>query len=259
MLLTIDVGNTQTVIGLYKDDALVHTWRTTTISATTADELRSRLYILFTSENISTLEINHSIVSSVVPALTDEWIACLRKLTHSTPLVCNAKTTCGIFKSHYPNPLEIGADRIADAFGAIHLYGAPVVVIDFGTATNIEIINEEGYFLGGIIAPGIETSMEALFIKASKLSAIELHVPSSAIGTSTTKAVQSGILFGEADRVGGLIKRIVGELGYKPTVVATGGLAPTLAPLCDFIDYTNDALTLEGLRIIYSLLQSEQS
>ncbi len=259
MLLTIDVGNTQTVIGLYRKDMLIHTWRTTTITATTADELRCRLFILFTSENIPIDEINHSIISSVVPSLNDEWITCLKKLTHSTPLICNSRTTQKIFKSHYPNPLEIGADRIADAFGAIRLYGAPVIVIDFGTATNIEIIDREGFFIGGIIAPGIETSREALFTKASKLSAIEMHIPASVIGTSTAKAVQSGILYGEADRVGGLVKRIIKELNYKPTVIATGGLASTLAPLCDFIDHTNDVLTLEGLRVVYSLLHTSHT
>ena len=156
----------------------------------------------------------------------------------------------GLFRTDYPAPHEIGADRIADAVAAKERYGAPVVVVDFGTATNIEVTDRDGNFVGGVIAPGVETSAAALYSHATRLAAIELADPHQAIGTSTETAIQAGIVYGEADRVDGLVRRIFAQLGYEAPVVATGGLATCVAELSATITHVDPELTLEGLRLI---------
>ena len=166
-------------------------------------------------------------------------------------LACTAATAGELFPTDYANPAEIGADRVADAVAAKALYGAPVVVVDFGTATNIEVIDRDGKFAGGIIAPGVDTSANALFSRASRLAAIDLVDPHTAIGGSTEQAIQAGIVYGEADRVDGLVRRVFAQLGYEATVVATGGLAPRVAPLSATIDRVDPELTLSGLRMLY--------
>ena len=165
--------------------------------------------------------------------------------------MCTAETAGALFEADYPNPREIGADRVADAVAAKELYGAPVIVVDFGTATNIEVVDKDGRFVGGIIAPGVETSATALFSHATKLGAIDLVDPKTAIGHNTEQAMQSGIVYGEADRVDGLVRRIFDQLGYETPVVATGGLASRVAALSRTITATNPELTLEGLRLVY--------
>ena len=168
------------------------------------------------------------------------------------PLVCTADSAGEeLFPTAYANPAEIGADRVADAVAARALYGQPVVVVDFGTATNIEVVDRDGAFAGGVIAPGVETSASALFSHANRLSAIELEDPHTAIGGNTAQAIQAGIVYGEADRVDGLVRRIFEQLGYEAPVVATGGLASRVAPLSRTITHVNKELTLEGLRRIY--------
>ena len=170
--------------------------------------------------------------------------------TGARSLVCNAETAEGLFDADYPNPREIGADRVADAVAARALYGAPVVVVDFGTATNIEVIDRDGRFRGGVIAPGVQTSANALFTHGAQLPDIALVAPPAVIGTNTVEAIQSGIMLGEADRVDGLVRRIFDQLGYPAKVIATGGLAPVVERYSSTIDEVNTELTLEGLRLI---------
>lgn len=251
MLLTIDIGNTQTVIGVYDNAKLAYMWRVSTNKTDTADELRLKLLPLLQSEGMTVADIHGSVLASVVPALTTAWKRALVAVVGCEPLPCNAQTAGDLFLADYDYPAEIGADRIADAVAARALYGAPVIVVDFGTATNLEIVDREGKFVGGIIAPGLETSAAALFSHATKLPAIDLVDPGSAIGKNTVHAMQSGIVYGEADRVDGFVRRVFGELGYETPVVATGGLATTMAPICATVTAVNPELTLEGLRLVY--------
>lgn len=251
MLLAIDVGNTQTVVGVYDGDILRHMWRVATDKRHTSDELRVKLVPLFASEGIGFDEVRGAALASVVPRLTQAWCDALHHMIDKDALVCSAETSRGLFEADYANEHEIGADRIADAVAARELYGAPVIVVDFGTATNIEVIDRRGKFVGGVIAPGIDTSASALFSHATRLAAIELVDPHTAIGGNTEQAIQAGIVYGEVDRVDGLINRIFAQLGYEATVVATGGLASCVAELSRAISVFTPELTLEGLRLLY--------
>lgn len=251
MLLAIDVGNTQTVIGVYEGSVLRHMWRVATNKSHTCDELRVKVSPLLVSEDIAPEQVRGAALASVVPQLTQAWCAALHRMLGHEALVCTASSAAELFPTTYANPAEIGADRVADAVAARALYGAPVVVVDFGTATNIEVIDREGRFVGGVIAPGVDTSAAALFSHATRLAAIDLVDPHTAIGNSTEEAIQAGIVYGEADRVDGLVCRIFAQLGYEAPVVATGGLAPRVAELSGTITVINPELTLEGLRLIY--------
>ena len=250
MLLTIDVGNTQTAIGLFDGTQIVGHWRLATDQDTTSDELRLKLNVLLKLAGHDEKDIDGVALSSVVPPLTDLWDTvsvslcgekCVKASTATAPWVEIA----------YENPEEIGADRIADAVAAIELYGAPVVVVDLGTATNIEVIDDAGRFVGGIIAPGLRTSTNALFAAAARIPRFDIIEPRSVIGKTTKDAVRSGLLYGEVDKIDGLVRRIWNELGYKTKVVGTGGLVSTVAALSETIDAIAKDLTLEGLRIIY--------
>lgn len=250
-LLTIDVGNTQTVIGAYEGDVMTHDWRIATEKAHTADEIRAKLASLFFSEEFESSCVKGAALSSVVPRLTAAWVQAVREMFGVETLVCSARTAGDLFQADYPRPDEIGADRIADSVAAKAIYGAPVILVDFGTATNIEVVDKRGCFVGGIIAPGVETSANALFSRASRLSDTALVAPPEAIGTCTVEAIQSGIVLGEADRVDGLLRRIYKQLGYKAPVVATGGLAGVISRHSEEITEINPTLTLEGLRLIF--------
>ena len=251
MLLAVDVGNTQTVVGLYSGSDLRYRWRIATNKLDTSDELRMRLRQLLDCEGVDVGALDGVCLASVVPALTLAWKAAVHYMLGKEALVCSAATAGELFEADYPNPAEIGADRVADAVAARALYGAPVVVVDFGTATNIEVVDADGRFVGGVIAPGLETSAFALFSRAVKLSAVDLEDPGCAIGRNSAQAMQVGIVYGEADRVDGLVGRIFDQLGYEAPVVATGGLATRVAPYSRTIQTTNPTLTLEGLRLVY--------
>lgn len=251
MLLAIDVGNTQTVFGVYDGEALCDMWRVATNKNHTPDELRLKVLPLLDAGGYELGAIDGAVLASVVPYLTAAWSDALESLLGKPPLVCNAQTVGDLFQAEYANPSEIGADRVADAVAARALYGAPVVVVDFGTATNIEVVDDRGKFVGGVIAPGMETSAAALFSHATKLAATELVDPGTGIGGNTAQAIQVGIVYGEVDRVDGLVKRIFEQLGYEAPVIATGGLAQRVAPLSRTITAVNQELTLEGLRRIY--------
>jgi type III pantothenate kinase len=251
MLLTVDVGNTQTCLGLYDGEEKQASWRMTTIASDTADELVVRLKSLLVMDGLSPSFISDIAISSVVPNLTEQWRRAGERCAIRPPLILSSQVASGIVKIDYPTPGEIGADRIAVAVAAVHLYGAPVMVVDFGTATNIEVIDRDGAFIGGIICPGLATSAEALFRAAAKLASISIEVPDTVIGKSTAHAVRSGLTYGEIDRIDGLVKRVFDELGYTCQVIATGGLSPRVSGLSQTIDIVNDDLTLIGLRLIY--------
>ncbi|MDR0347553.1 MAG: type III pantothenate kinase [Coriobacteriales bacterium] len=254
MFLAVDVGNTQTVLGLYDDERLLAHWRVATVMSDTADELDVRVRSLFALRKIDCAVVTDVAIASVVPPLTEQWRHVASRYTKDSPLILSSSLDIGL-AIKYRNPAEIGADRLADAVAAIELYGSPVVVADFGTATNIEVIDKDGAFVGGVIAPGLVTSAEALFKAAARLAKISIEVPPTVIGSTTKGAVQSGLTFGEIDRIDGLIRRIFAELGYTATVVATGGLSARVVGLSQTIDIVNDDLTLEGLRIIYQRIR----
>lgn len=251
MLLAIDVGNTQTVIGVYQGENLAHTWRLSTVKTHTSDELRLRVLPLLDAAGVSLGQGADAALASVVPALTEAWVLALTEMIGKEPLVCSAAAAGNLFACDYPNPAEIGADRVADAVAAKALYGAPVVVVDFGTATNIEVVDARGRFIGGVIAPGMETSSQALFAHATKLAATELAEPHTAIGKSSAEAIQVGVVHGEVARVDGLVGDIFAQLGYAAPVVATGGLANRVAQMSRTITVVNRQLTLEGLRLVH--------
>ena len=250
MFFAVDVGNTQTVMGLYDGERLLDHWRVATITTDTADELAIKIRSLFSLKIMDCSLITDMAIASVVPPLTEQWQQVAARFISKEPLILSSQTDTGL-AIKYSNPSEIGADRLADAVAAISLYGAPVIVVDFGTATNIEVVDRDGAFVGGIIAPGLATSAEALFSAAARLAKTDIKVPACVIGTSTREAVQSGLTYGEIDRIDGLIRRIFKELGYPATVVATGGLSARVVGISEMIDVINDDITLEGLRLIY--------
>ena len=257
MLLAIDVGNTQTVAGVYRGEELSHRWRIATNKSDTADELRIRLKQLLASDDIAVDDVRGIALASVGPQLTLSWGSAIHRMFGKDMLVCSAETAGELFPTDYPNPREIGADRVADAVAAKELYGAPAIVVDFGTATNIEVIDAQGRFAGGVIAPGVETSATALFSHATKLGAIDLIDPHTAIGHNTEQAIQAGIVYGEADRVDGLVRRIFDQLGYETPVIATGGLASRVAAQSKTITAINPELTLEGLRLVFEACEQQ--
>ena len=254
MLLAIDVGNTQTVLGIYDGDKLVHMWRLATNVDHTSDELRIKLRVLMQAEGLENSHIDGAILASVVPALTHNWEkTCYRSFCVKAVVVsvATAGHLINIDASKFP---ELGSDRVADAAAAKRIYGAPVVVVDFGTATNIEIVDKNGTFVGGIIAPGVESSVRSLFTRAALLRSVELEDPGTAIGSSTAECLKVGVVYGEAARVDGLVDRVFEQLGYEAPVVATGGLAHRIAPISKRITEINLELTLEGLRMIHEEL-----
>ena len=252
MILAADVGNTQTVLGLFEGGDLDGHWRVSTDAALTADELRVKIGGLLAAEGRSWADIERAIVASVVPSLTTAYEEMATRATGVAPLVVGPGVKTGM-DIRYENPHEVGADRIVNGVAAFRLYGGPVVVVDFGTATTIDVIAEDGGYLGGAIAPGVETSADALFSRAARLSKVDLEPPDHVIGTNTRASVQAGLLLGEAAMVDGLVRRVWGELGTRTKVVATGGLAEKMAPLCETIDAVDPDLTLKGLGLIYEL------
>jgi len=258
--VAIDVGNTQTLIGLFGEDGdagaargpeLVHHWRVSTVAARTADELDLQLNQLFRMQGLDPHEaITGVAVASVVPRLraslremTDKWLK-----VDTVILEPGVKTGMPIL---YDNPKEVGADRIADAVAAFERHGGPTIVIDFGTATTFEVVSAKGEYLGGVILPGIEISLEALFARAALLPRVELVEPRNVLARNTVESVQSGAIYGFSAQVDGLCRRLKEEVG-PATVVATGGLAGLIGPYCEAIDHHEPWLTLEGLRIIFA-------
>lgn len=252
MLLTVDIGNTETTIGLYDGSVLKTHWRLTTDSHKTADEYGVNLYGLFRLEEIDPKSVTAAIVSSVVPPLTPAFEQAISERWRITPLIIGPGVKTGV-PIRYENPKEVGADRVVNAVAGIKHYGAPLICIDFGTATTFDAISDAGEYLGGAILPGIMISLDALFIRAAKLPRVELVTPKRAIGRNTVESMQSGIVYGVIGQVNQLVKEFKKELGHEAKVVATGGLASTIGPLCEGVDAVDPFLTLEGLRLIYEL------
>ncbi len=252
VLLAVDVGNTQTVIGLFDGPRLAGHWRISSVASLTADELRVKVGGLLALDVLSWRDVSELILSSVVPRLTAAWEQVAEDACGVAPLVVGPGLKTGM-PIRYDNPHEVGADRIVNGVAAYDAFGGPVIVVDFGTATTIDVISDDGAYLGGAIAPGVETSAEALFTKAARLSKVDLEAPPNAIGTNTRASVQAGLLLGEAAMVDGLVRRVWSELGTETPVVATGGLAPSMAPICETITDVDVDLTLTGLRMIRDL------
>jgi type III pantothenate kinase len=255
MLLTIDVGNTNTVLGVFRGDKLIANWRLTTARQQTVDEYGVLARNLFTLAGLDDAEISGVIISSVVPPLN--WT--LGELSriyfgHKAMFVeLGVKTGMAVLVD---NPLEVGADRIVNGVAAFHQYGGPCIVVDFGTAITFDVISAKGEYLGGVIAPGLGIASEALFARAARLPRVEIKDPGKVIGTNTITHMQAGLYYGAIDMVDGMLTRIKNELGSPVTVVATGGQAKLVAKGSKLIDHTDDFLTLTGLRIIWEKNQA---
>jgi type III pantothenate kinase len=252
MLLAIDVGNTQTVAGVFHGEELLHRWRTSTVRTATLDELAAQHDAMLRLRGSSLSDVEDMIVSSVVPTLTAGYRDLAGRYMDRPALVIGPGVRTGM-PIAIDNPHEVGADRIVNSVAAFRRYGGPCIVVDFGTATNFDCVSEAGEYLGGVIAPGIEVSVEALTSRAARLLKVEFVAPAAAIGKSTVSALQSGILYGTVGMVDGLCARIKSELGEGAIVVATGGLSELIVPLSDQIDEHDPTLTLDGLRVIHEL------
>jgi type III pantothenate kinase len=247
MLLTIDVGNTNTVLGVFDRETLVESWRMKTDARDTADELALAFRGLLGDRTVTGV-----VACSTVPAVLGELRQMLDRYYSDLPtLIVEPGVRTGV-PLLYDNPKEVGADRIVNTLAAYHLYGGPAVVVDFGTSTNFDVVSARGEFLGGALAPGIEISIDALASRAARLLKVELARPRSVIGKSTVEALQSGILYGFAGQIDGLVRRIVGELGGHATVVATGGLATLVIAESETIQKYEPNLTLIGLRLVFA-------
>ena len=250
MLLVFDIGNTHTVVGVFEKSKLINHWRVASEMARTEDELAVLLHYFFTLEKLSFKTINGVCISSVVPDLTEIFQYFSRRYLKYEPLIIDATLDLGM-QVLYKNPAAVGADRLCNAVAAVKKYGAPCIIIDFGTATTIDCINEQGNYQGGIISPGIVTSIEALHLKAAKLPRVNFEFPENLIGQTTEESIQSGIFWGTVFLIEGLVKKLKEELGQKAAVIATGGLASKIISFTDVIDHVDDYLNLEGMYFIY--------
>jgi len=252
MLLAVDIGNTSTTLGVFDGEELRATWHMATGVHRMSDEYAALLFNLLRQQGLDTTDIKAVALCSVVPPLISTFEELFKRYFNIEPMVVGAGVKTGV-SIRMDNPREVGADRIADAAAAHHLYGGPIIVIDLGTATTFGIISKEGDYIGGIIATGIATAAEALFTRTAQLPRVELFHPQHVIGTNTVAAIQSGVIYGYASLVEGMLSRIHKELGVKAKVVATGGYAGLIAKETKVIDVVNPDLTLIGLRLIYEL------
>jgi type III pantothenate kinase len=258
MLLAIDIGNTNVVVGVFEGDGILTSWRLATERTRMTDEWWAILATLATSDNVDLLALDGIIFSSVVPRLTPVFMELSRERLQLEPVVVNSRLDFGI-SVLIDNPSEVGADRLANTVAAFVQHGGPAVVVDFGTGTNFDVVSERGDYIGGAIAPGLTLALEALTSRAARLSAVELAVPERAIGRDTFSSVQSGTVLGYIGLIEGLLVRIEHELGAKPFVIATGGLGGVIAPHTSAIDTYEPDLTLHGLRIIFERVQQRSA
>jgi type III pantothenate kinase len=254
MLLALDVGNTNTKLGLYRLDGqqpeLTAHWRLTTHRAQTVDEYGILFVNLFSTNGMTASQVTHIIISSVVPPLDSTLRQVCETYFHIDPLFVEPGIKTGM-PILVDNPSEMGADRLADCVGAYERYGGPCIVVNFGTATKFEVISERGEYLGGAIAPGLGLSAEALFSRAAKLSRVDIKRPAKVIGTTTVGHLQTGLYYGYIGLVDGILDRIIAELGHKPRIIASGGLASMIAADSRYIAEIDDMLSLDGLRILF--------
>jgi len=250
MLLAVDVGNTQTVFGAFRDGALVRTWRVATESQRTADEIGALVDRLLELAELDYDDVAGVCLSSTVPVLVREYELFAERYARAPILVVGPGVKTGL-PILYDNPHEIGPDRIANSVAARERYGAPCIVVDFGTSTNFDAVSRDGEYLGGVLAPGIEVSMEALFARAARLVKVDFAEPPSVIGKSTVHGLQSGLVYGFAGQVDGIVGAIRAELAADARVIATGGLASLIASHSKTIERVDADLTLEGLRLLW--------
>ncbi len=252
MLLAIDIGNTNVVLGVFDKEKLVENWRVGTNAQITPDEYAMIFKDLFGFAGLQFSQITGVIISTVVPPLLPVMIEMTRKYFRIEPMVVTTELKTGL-TIRYDNPKEVGADRIVNAAAAYRLYGGPLIIVDFGTATTFCAITKNGEYLGGAICPGVKISAEALFQRASKLPRVELAKPPSVIGADTVSAMQAGIIFGYAGLVDGIVERMKKELSANAKVVATGGLAELVSPETKTIQEVKPHLTLEGLNFLFTI------
>jgi type III pantothenate kinase len=256
VLLAVDVGNTQTVFGLFEDERLVEHWRVATEDERTADELAALLARLLELRELDFGAVTGICLSSTVPGLLRAYAELAEREIRAPLLVLGPGTKTGI-PILYDDPREVGPDRIANSVAARERYGAPCIVVDFGTSTSFDAVSDAGEYVGGVLAPGIEISMDALFARAARLQKVDFTEPAAVIGKTTTSALQSGLVYGFAGQVDGIVARMRAELGDTAPVIATGGLAELIAPHSSTIERVDPLLTLEGLRLIWSLNESQ--
>lgn len=257
LLVALDVGNTNTVLGFFEEDVLVATARVTTLRERTGDELMLLLRELFAAKRRSLDEVEDVIVSSVVPSQDFPIRAACRDAFGVDPVFVAPGMKTGM-KILYDHPAEVGADRIVNSVAAFEAYGGPLVVVDFGTATTYDVVSTAGEYLGGVICPGPRISADALFSRAARLARVDFHRPERVIGKTTTQSVQSGLYWGVVAMTEGIIARIRTELGQDVKVVATGGLAPLFASACPELSHVDPDLTLRGLRILHERNRAER-
>src|SRR5262245_10085535 len=256
MLLAIDVGNTNIVLGVFRDadGELIHSWRLATLRERTADELGILVTSLCQRHGVTAKDITGIVMASVVPPVTGTMMSMLSLYFGRTALNVEPAVNSGM-PILYDNPAEVGADRVVNGVAAYEEFGRaerrPIIVVDFGTATTFDAISAKGEYLGGVICPGPQISADALFQRAAKLPRIDVRKPDRIIGRTTVASMQSGLFWGYVDMVEGLVRRMRAELGGRPVVIATGGLAILVAPETDVIDHVDPELTLRGLRLVW--------
>ncbi|MGZ5289282.1 MAG: type III pantothenate kinase [Actinomycetota bacterium] len=250
MLLAADVGNTEIVLGVFRGPELEHTWRLSTRPERTADELALALGGFLAQRGMAfESQVTGLVIASVVPDVTAAFREMAARYFPFPPVLVGPGTKTGV-PILTENPREVGADRVVNALAAFTKVGGAAIVVDFGTATNFDVVSDKGEFVGGVIAPGIQASAASLFSRTARLTRVELVAPPAAVGRSTIEAIQSGLIFGTAGEVDGIVRRIQDEAGPS-TVVATGGLAPVVIPHCETVDRHEPWLTLEGLRLVF--------
>jgi len=250
MLLVVDVGNTQTHFGTFRGAELVEHWRFATVRESTADQLGAALRNLLELRGVGLADLEASVVSSTVPQLEPEWVSMSQRYLGHRMLAVGPGVRTGM-AIRIDNPRELGADRLVNAVAAHARLGGPCISVDFGTAVNYDVVSVEGEYLGGVIAPGVEISLDALTSRGAKLPRVDLVPPRSVIGKGTVDAIRAGIVFGFAAQVDGIVTRIREELGTEAPTIATGGLATTVVPSTRTIDEVDDLLTLTGLRLLH--------